>query len=106
MYIVCVGAAFEVDDPIIYATGVIRERDSMAETEDVTHVYSMDASGAVGFDLDMSGERANLVKYINSGGRVSTSNCCIKWHGMAVAVVYCTRGIHVGEELLADYPIL
>lgn len=65
----------------------------------------MDNTRFRGYDLDMTGINANIVKYVNSGVPTSSANCEIQWNGSAVPVLYALRDIRPGTELLATYSV-
>lgn len=90
---------FKAGDPIILVTGLIKQSDS---DQDTTYIFSMDGGGNQDCDLDLSGHKANIVKFVNSAGvrrnvvGTSTVGCC----GTGLQSQSCTAA-HTFQSVLS-----
>jgi hypothetical protein len=111
--------AFSVGDPIMMCTGELRVSSALAKHEyDEYMCYSLDEAGAEYVDLNVdtgSAKYSNMVCFVNtakspgavrdrSGGGGQNAEICYENHA-PVPILYATRDIHVGEEILSGYEI-
>lgn len=92
---------FRRDTPILLCTGTFVPV-SKQTLEEARYSFEVPNHDRISFQCFDDGE-TNLVKYINSATKTTHApNAEIIWHG-AVPVVYATKFIKHGDELLLDY---
>jgi hypothetical protein len=97
------GKDFEPNQAIIMATGQYKHK---TDLQDGKLAFTMKRVNLRDWSLDLSGQGANIVKFINSSvGTGRHSNCGVFWHGEAMLVVHATRHIKKGDELLLSYSV-
>lgn len=91
--------AYRSMQPIVMGMGVIRPLSSSSPT----HSFDMEGAGTAysGLAFDCSSNNlTNTIKFFNSAG--DNHNAEVFWHS-SVPVVYATRSIACGEEILLSY---